>query len=156
VQQYQAELQRNRLQQSFERRIRRAEGPEGLTPVERAYYQAVQLGSHDPQAALARFEAILAVYGGSVSSQSDSADARNIERCLELAQQQVERLSNSTKKMNAEEQAEVRRQLARAEQLAASDPAAANRIWQGIITLYADKSWARELVAEAQAALTSH
>ena len=156
VQHYQAELERNRLQQSFERRIRRAEGPEGLTPVERAYYQAVQLAGHDPQAALARFEAILAVYGGSAPDKSDSADARNIERCLELAQQQVERLSDSTKKMNAEEQAEIRQQLARAEQLAASDPAAANRIRQGIITLYADKSWAQELVAEAQAALSSH
>jgi serine/threonine-protein kinase len=156
VREYQAELERNRLQQSFERRVRRADGPEGLTPVERAYYQAVQLASHDPQAALARFQSILAVYGGPGSSRSDSANARNVERCLELAQQQAERLSASIQKMNADEQAEVRRQLARAEQLAASDPAAANRIRQGIITLYSDKSWAQDLVAEAQAALASH
>ena len=51
VQQYQAELERNRLQQSFERRIRHADGPEGLTPVERAYYEAAQLAILDPHTA---------------------------------------------------------------------------------------------------------
>jgi hypothetical protein len=153
---YQDELERSRLQRSFERRARRAGGPEGLTPIERAYFEAVQLAARDPEAALVRFEAIVAVYQGSFEAQPASSEKRSGEQCLELAEQQIARLKPAIETMQAEEQAEVRRQLARAEQLAENDPPAAQRIWQGIVTLYAGKSWANELVAEAQEALSSH
>jgi eukaryotic-like serine/threonine-protein kinase len=153
---YQDELERSRVQRRFELRARRAGGPEGLSPIERAYFEAVQLAARDPEAALARFEALVDVYGGSFQGNERSAEQRNGVQCLELAAQQVARLRPAIEKMNAAEQEEVRRQLARAEQLGASNPAAAQRIWQGIVTLYAGKAWAKELVAQAQEKLAAH
>ena len=44
--------------------------------------------------------------------------------------------------------------LKTADELADSDPAAATRIRQGIVTLYADKKWAGDLVDRARASLS--
>jgi eukaryotic-like serine/threonine-protein kinase len=153
---YQADLERNRLQRRFELRARRASGPEGLAPVERAYLEAVQLAAADPEAALAHFAALVDVYRGSFDAQTQSPAARSSQQCVELADQQVARLRPVVAQMTAEQQREISQQLRRAEQLASGDRAAAERIWRGIVTLYADKVWARELVAEAEQKLRAN
>jgi hypothetical protein len=40
--------------------------------------------------------------------------------------------------------------LERADKLAASDRPAAEQVWRGIVTLYAGKIWASDLVKQAQ------
>jgi serine/threonine protein kinase len=155
VQGYLDDLERSRVQRRFELRARRPGGAEGLSPIERAYLEAVQLSATDPETALARFEAIVAVYGGSFQGQPKSLEQRSSAQCLELAEQQVARLGPAVQQMNAEQQQEIRRQLERAEQLARSDRAAAERIWHGIVTLYGGKSWADDLVSQAQEKLAA-
>jgi len=153
VQGYLDDLERSRVQRRFELRARRPGGAEGLSPIERAYLEAVQLTATDPEEALARFGALVAVYGGSFGEKQKSLEQRNDSQCLELAEKQVARLRPAVQRMNAEQQQEIRRQLERAEQLAGSDRTSAVKIWQGIVTLYGGKLWARELVAEAQGKL---
>jgi hypothetical protein len=145
---HQDDLERNRLQRRFELRARRAGGVEGLSPIERAYFEATQVSASDPEAALEQFEALVDVYQGSIDTEQKSGEQRSRAQCLELAAEQVTRLRPAVEKMRAAEQQEIRRQLDRAEQIAAGDSAAAAKIWQGIVTLYADKAWAKELVAE--------
>ena len=65
----------------------------------------------------------------------------------------IQRLRASVAKMNADQAAVIRRQLARADALAATDRAAAENIWRGVITLYSGKAWATELVDEARSKL---
>jgi hypothetical protein len=75
---------------------------------------------------------------------------------LELAREQIARLQPEVEQFTEQQQTAVRRQMQRAEQLAATNLPAAQKIWQGIITLYGDKSWAKEWVGKAQAHLSQH
>jgi serine/threonine-protein kinase len=148
---YGEELERFRLQKRFESRARRPEGLLGLAPVERAYLEAVQLAATDPEAALAKYEALVAVFEGPPDKTLNAVQQRTSQQCIELARQQIERLRASIQKLNAEQRAAIRRQLERAENLSATDHAAAEKIWRGIITLYGEKGWAQELVEQARA-----
>ncbi|HEX5104607.1 MAG TPA: hypothetical protein VFV87_12390, partial [Pirellulaceae bacterium] len=147
---YQEDLELDSLERRFEFRARRAKGVESLSPVERAYLEAVQLRSTDPEAALARFQALVAVFEGPADPTQNNLQQRTSEQCLQLAKKQIERLEPTVKKINQEQRLAVRRQLSRAAKLAETDRGAAEEIWQGIITLYAGKDWAKDLVEQAQ------
>jgi len=153
VEQYRDEIERYRLERRFELRARRAGGVEGLTPIERAYLEAVQLAATDPERALAKFAALVAVFDEPPDAALSAAEKRTSQQCLDLARRQIERLQKSVEKMNAAETAGLRRQLARADALASADRPAAAKIWRGIITLYGGKEWAREFVEHARAKL---
>jgi serine/threonine-protein kinase len=151
---FQEELDLHRLERSFERRARRGGGAAGLQPVERAYLEAVQLAAANPESALAKFQAIVAVFGGPADASLTNSQQRVREQCLELARKQIERLGSTVERLSAEQQAAIREELERADKLAATDRAAAEQIWRGIVTLYGDKDWAEELVAEANEKLS--
>jgi serine/threonine-protein kinase len=147
---YQEALELDRLERRFELRARRPKGIEELLPVERAYLEAVQVRANDPEAALTRLGALVAVYGGEADSSLTALQKRASERCLELAKKQIEQLSSTVKKTNQEQRLAIRRQLERADKLAEADRAGAEKIWQGIVTLYAGKAWAKDLVEQAE------
>jgi hypothetical protein len=56
-------------------------------------------------------------------------------------------------KQIAEQKAALQRELERAERLAATDPTAAEAIWQGIVTLYSEKLWAQSFIETARSRL---
>jgi hypothetical protein len=114
-----------------------------------AYQEALRLASEDPEAGLRHYEAILAVFGGGESKKLTETD----KRWLDLARKQVVKLEPEVERLKAEQQKAVRQQLGRARELAASDRQAAEAIWRGIVTLYGNKTWAAELVEEAEAEL---
>ena len=153
VEQYRQTVELFRLQRRFELRARRSGGVDGLTPVERAYLQAVQQSLSDPETALTQFQAIIDVFGGPVDTSQDAAERRSHQQCLDLAQKQMEQLKKTVEKMRLEQNAVLLRQLERADRLATDDRASAERIWEGIITLYGDKPWAAEFVSRAEAHL---
>ena len=152
IKQHADELERYRLERQLALRARRGDSGGNLIPLERAYLQALQLAATDPDAALAHFEALLAVYGNSPDTKEELADKRSKE-CLELARQQAARLRPEVEKQIAEQKTAVRQQLERAGRIASIDRAAAERVWRGIITLYGDKPWAKEFVEEARGKL---
>src|SRR5262249_27078421 len=146
MEEYRDELDRYRLERRFELRARRSEGLEGLSPIERAYLEAVKVAASDPEQALAKFEALVAVFDGPPDTPLRAADRRTYQQGRDLARGQIERLRQSVRKMNAEDETALRRQLARANELASTDRATAEKIWRGIITLYGEKAWAKQLV----------
>jgi hypothetical protein len=153
MQGFRDDLELHRLQKRFELRARRVGSVEGLSPVERAYLEAMQLAATDPEDALARFEALVNVYSGPGDPGLSAIQRQESEQCLALARQQIERLRPLVEKSNAQQRLAIRRQLDRADTLAATDAAGAEKIRQGIITLYADKTWSQDLVQEAQSRL---
>ena len=153
MKQYSDDLARYRLERRLTLRARRGGSASDLTPVEQAYQKATQLAATDPEAALAHLEALVAVYGNTSDSRNPSSDDKRAALCLDLARQQIARLKPSVERQTSEQQAAIRLQLERAEQLASTDRAAATKIFEGIVTLYAGKSWAKELVEQAQANL---
>lgn len=155
MREFQDEIELYRLQRRFELRARRPRGGEGLTPVERSYLEAVQLMSADPQGALERFQALVDVYGGTVDTTLSTLEQKTVEQCLELAKKQAEVLAADVQKINQQQKTAIRRQLERADKMAGTDPAGARRIWQGIVTLYGNKTWASDLVAQAEEKLSA-
>ena len=153
VQGFQQELELYQLQRRFELRAKRPAGIEGLSPVERAYLEAVQMSANHPEQALARFQAIVDVYGGAADSDAKPLARKNQQQCLELAAKQIERLKETVAALNAQQRMAVRRQLDRAAKIAENDRPAAAKIWQGIVTLYADKPWAADFVEQARVQL---
>jgi hypothetical protein len=146
VQSLEDTLARYRLEKKAAQQVRRGAISEQASPLERAYNEALTLAATDPEAALARFQAIVAVFEGDSKELQNGAQTR----WLELAREQASRLAPIASRLIEEQQALASRQLERAEQLAGSNPEAARRIWRGLVTLYRDKSWARELVATAE------
>ena len=152
---WQDELEQYRLQQRLKLRARRAGGIEGLTPAEQAFLRAVQTETLDPEAALTKYDALAAVFGGPPDAAATPAQQKTSQQCVALARQASQRLRAALEKSNAEQLRAVRQQLARAEKLAATDRPAAEQIWRGIVTLYSGQPWAAELVAQAQARLAA-
>ncbi len=147
---YQDEIELYRLQRRFEVRARRTSQAELLSPVERAYLDALRFATSDPLEAQQRFQAIVDVYGGAKTTGDSLVQRRLNEQCIELAKKQVARLKEMTPELEKEQKALLQEQLGRAAKLAESDPAAARGIWQGIVTLYGDKQWAAEPVQQAR------
>jgi hypothetical protein len=152
------DLAHYRLQRQAERRGRGASSELGETPVELAYAEAVRLESFDREAALAHFEALLVVFGDAngakENGESEKAPTEKAAaECLELARKQIERLRPEVNRMIAEQEAAVRRELERADRVAETNPPAARPIWEGIVTLYRGKAWAKSLVETAKSRL---
>src|SRR5262245_58530853 len=156
VRDWQEDLALYRLERRFERRKRQSAGVADLLPIERAYFDAQQLAERDPEQALARFQAIVAVFDGPADAALTKPQQTASAQVLELARKQVDSLAKTVQQLKTEERLALRRQLDRAKQLAAKDRSAAAKIWQGIVTLYSDKAWAKDLVEQAAANLAEN
>jgi serine/threonine protein kinase len=155
VARWQLDLELHRVQQRFERRAKSLRADEMQNPAERAYLEAVRLSATDPQEALARFRAIVALYGGEDDPTLGKLGQTAVADSVALAKQQIAALEATAERLRTEERQAIRRQLERAIQQAEQDPAAAQSIRQAVITLYADKPWAADLVDQARMALAS-
>ncbi|MBI3462111.1 MAG: protein kinase [Planctomycetes bacterium] len=147
MEEYKAEIDLERLQRKLERRSRLALGAESLTPVERAYVDAIRYLRLDPERGREKLQSLVDVY------HDRTAEGGPTEQCLELAQRQLEKLNDQVRDFAAESLALLESRLDAAEQLRQSDPQAARKIWEGIVELYREKSWAAPAVARARQAL---
>jgi hypothetical protein len=150
---YQDQIAQYRLERRLKPGLLRNRAQQPLSPVERAYQEALRLVDDDPEAALRRFEALVAVFDGSADREPTEEAQRTTAQCLDLARQQIARLRPEVETFVADERAAIEQQLQRAGQLAKSNRRAADRIWQGIVTLYREKSWADDLVQTAESRL---
>ena len=138
-------ISQNRNEQQFETRAKNLVDSDSLTPVERAYFEAIQSGS--PEQKLARLRALVDVY-------RDIEDLpKEDHSCLALAARQVLTLQASIDTASERQRKAIADRLAYANEIRGSEPARAASIRRGIIELYSDKPWAVELVEQARHAL---
>lgn len=142
------ELELFRLQRRYERRARLRGGTQSLRPIERAYVEATRLAVSNPRTALAKLQALVAVFSGAALDTDD-------QRCLRLAREQIAQLEARSQAIADEDLQLVQQRLDDAERLAAPDPEQAAAIRRGVIELYADQPWAEPAVTRARAALES-
>jgi serine/threonine-protein kinase len=155
MQSHAKELELFRLQKQFERRARRSSEEQGLLPVERLYLQAQRDATADPASALAQFQALVKLLKDDQDPAATALERKAAAQCLALASKQIEQLTSLVEKIQQQQRLLIRRQLARAAELEAKQPAEAAEVRQSIVTLFAGKSWAADLVAEAQGSSTS-
>ncbi len=149
LQNYLQEIDLYRLQRKFELRGKILAKNEGLSPVERAYIEAIGYVNLDPALGRKKLQAVVDLF-------HDSPDATKQSReCLLLAQKQLARLDQLAAAQSRSDRAVIVKQLVRAAAIAAENPDEAARIRLAIIELYADESWAADAVAQARRALES-
>jgi serine/threonine-protein kinase len=116
-------------------------------PIQRAYTAAKRLSLIDPDAAAIRFQALVDLY--------DDGDAapETVRHFVKLSRQKLRQLEKQNADRVADDRRIIESRLARAAELATDNPAAAGRIYRGIVSVYGEKSWANDLVAQAEAGL---
>jgi serine/threonine-protein kinase len=147
LQNYLTEIDLYRLQRRFEVRGKVLAKNEGLSPIERAYIEAIGYVNLDPALGRKKLQALVDLF-------HDVPDLTKQGReCLLLAQKQLGRLQNLSIEQAKNDRAVIEKRLAQADAIAAENPAEAERIRRAIVELYADEPWADEIVAAARKAL---
>jgi hypothetical protein len=143
------EIELYRLERQFELRARSMAKVTQLLPIERAYLEAINYASIDPDRGLAKLRALVELYRDRTDLSGPAG------KCLELARRRYERLSQQLAAASEDSREEIEGRLRRAEEIRQENPDAARSILQGLIELYQDKPWAAEVVTQARAALAA-
>ena len=117
------------------------------SPIEKCYVEASALAAINPEAAIAKLQALVDLYGDAAVTDADGAEF------LEIAKQDLAKLKQQVGASSAEQLRLVEAQVERAKALEKDDPDSAKRIWQSILELYGDKPWAVEVVELARQSL---
>ncbi len=146
---YQAEIEMVRTQRRLQRKLRTDRVEEILSPIERAYAEAISIIERDPVRGLDKLEALIALF----SDGQTRTDAE--KQCLELARRQITKLTTAVEDMENRDLAEIKQQLNRADSLAPASPDEAVRIWRSLLELYGDKRWAQPSLEKARQAVAA-
>jgi hypothetical protein len=144
---WRAEIELERMQRKLERRARSTVSSESLTPIERAYIDAIRYLRIDQERGRAMLQALVDVYDVNSTGRGPT------EQCLELARRQLKTLDDEVQDFAGEGLALLEARLEAADRLAESDREAARRIRAGVAELYGDKLWAAPAVERARKAL---
>ena len=144
VKAWQEEIDRQRMQRQFQRRVRRADDLEQLQPIERAYLDIVRLAPFDPEKALRRVEALITLYEPDVQRNEE------IRKTVELAKVQQRKLAARVKRIRASEEASLRARMERIAEIEADNPEQARAMYESVVVLYGEYAWARPFVEKAR------
>jgi serine/threonine-protein kinase len=117
-------------------------------PVQRLYTEAKRYTFINPEMASAKFQALIDVY-------DDDQAAETTRHWVKLAKLQRKQLQKRINQYVVDGQRLLEARLAKAAELAPDNPAAARKIYQGVVELYDEKPWAAELVRQAKTALVA-
>lgn len=117
-------------------------------PVQRLFTEAKRYTFINPELALARFQALIDVY-------DDEQGSEATRHWVKLARVQRKQLEKRIAQYAVDGQKLLESRLAKAAQITPDNPAAARKIYQGIVELYDEKPWAAELVRQAKTALSA-
>jgi serine/threonine-protein kinase len=137
----------SRLESRLEREAKGIGAQSSHTPVERSYLSALGAARSDPEAGIAKFQAMIDLFGA-----VKDASGMN-ELCVQLAKKRLTEVRHQIEVQSREELHVVEERLHRADELQATDPDRAKTIYRAIIVLYQGKAWAKGAVQRAQAAL---
>jgi serine/threonine-protein kinase len=149
VRHYQQEIDLENLQRKFDRRTRGLGADQSLLPVEQAYLDALSYARLDPERGMAKFQALIDLYGDHPAPSGHAA------QCLELARRQLARLKEQFDAPAADRLKLLMSRLDEAERLRAAEPERARAMYRAVIELYGGKPWAAEAVGRARAALAT-
>ncbi len=141
---YQQRLELGNLQRRFDTGLT---GEKDLSPVGRAYNEALHYLSLDPEVGMTKLQAIVDLYG-----QQDRESASN-EMCLILAEQRLAQLRDEVRKRSAAQLSMLQDRLNAADAVRNTEPEQAKAMYRAVIELYSDKPWAADAVNRARQGL---
>ncbi|MEX2112486.1 MAG: serine/threonine-protein kinase [Pirellulales bacterium] len=116
-------------------------------PVQSAYTQAKRLAVLNSELAAEKFQALIDVYDDGEQSPE------MVRHFVRLSRIKLKELHKQIARRTSEDRVVVESRLEKAISLAVANPPEARKIYDGIVTLYADKPWAASLVQQARAAV---
>lgn len=147
MQDYREEIELYRLERKFEFRSKFLAKSDGLSPAERAYIEAMSYVHLDSGVGRRKLQAFVDLYRDAPQTTKQARE------CVLLAKRQLARLDRQASERSRDGRELIERQLGRADEVSATSPEEADRIRRAVVELYADESWADDLVARARAAL---
>jgi eukaryotic-like serine/threonine-protein kinase len=148
LQSYEKQISLDELQRKFDSPLmRRLNHKEHLSPLERAYDEAMNYVRLDPERGVAKLQAILDLY-----DQPEAAGTGG--QFLILVERRLAQLKEEIKKRSAEQLDVLQNRLKAADDLRENDPARALAMYRAVVELYADKPWAADAVRRAREALS--
>jgi serine/threonine-protein kinase len=118
-----------------------------LPPLERSYVEALNAARADPEAGIAKFQAIIDLY----ASPEDESGPTG--RCIQLARRRLSEFRQQYEAQSQEQLRLIEERLKKADELRATDPEQAGKMYRAVLVLCRDKAWAKDLVQRAQTAL---
>jgi len=137
------------LERKLELRAKGLLGGGSLVPIERLYLEALAHVGLDPDVALARFQAIIDLYGSEGDRSGPTA------QCVELARRRVAEIRERLDVEAQEHLNSILDRLAEADRVRPRDPARAAAVYRAVVELYAGKPWAAAAVRRAQQGLAA-
>ncbi len=116
--------------------------------LERRYIEALNAARIDPDTGIAKFRLMIDVF----ETGDDHSDNG---RCLKLAKERLDELRTQFEAQSKEELKLVKTRLDRADELRMTDGKRAAAIYQAVVALYQNKTWADSVVQRAKKALDS-
>jgi hypothetical protein len=149
---YQDELNLSAHERRLERRMQFS-ALRSLSPVERTYVQVLISSPNDPERTIDQLRAFIAVFQTVQSSSEELIEPHHylsspVEICVELARRRLKKLEQDVEEINTEQEQVIRRRLDEAADWDSKDPIRAEEIRRGIIELYQNQRWAKELIEE--------
>ena len=151
---FQDELDLQEHERRLERRMQ-ASASQSLSPVERKYIEILSMSPHNPEQTIDKLRAFIDVFRTVQSASEESVSpyrytSSPVEICVELARRRLKKLEQEVGEINEEQEYVLRRRLDEAADLDSKDSQRAEEIRRGIIELYQDHRWARELLEEVK------
>jgi serine/threonine-protein kinase len=143
---YQEELELDRLERQLDRESRRITGKR-LTPVERAYLDAIVTLKSNKNEGLRKLKAMVGLFGIAPDG------AKTTQRCLELARRQISRIEDVMDDAALDDKTYIESRIIYAQEYVADDPDDARRIYEGILETYGDRPWAKEVLDRVRSLL---
>jgi serine/threonine-protein kinase len=142
VQQYQEQIELQRLHRSFEKKTRNTRFVGDISPVARAYLEALQQSRTDQETARKKMKAVIDLF----SQMSDP----ETKKYVDLARNDLRELDEQISERRTKSLALLTSRMAHANKLSATDKETSQRIYRSIIVLYDKKPWAAEIVSAAR------
>lgn len=145
VEEWRESLELLKLERRFSTRALRDRRGLPKDPLEEWTARCLELESNDPDAALARYQAMLDLFGGAPRLSMGQ------KRCLELARAKVVSLTKDARVRHQSHRTLLTRQLSEADKLPRED---ALKVWTGLLRLYEGQTWAEDLLETARIKIT--
>lgn len=167
IERYKERIELDKLERKLQRQTRGSGAYDpSLLPVEQLYLRAASLVESSPEKALAMLQSLADLYGADVPTASarvaqNSLSMKKTDRdastrtadIVQLARRRMETLRSDLARQRERQLAELGERLDAAEKVSKKDSKRAAAMYQAIIDLHQDDTWANAMVAKARSRL---
>ena len=159
---YKERIDLAKLERKLQRQTRGGGVDSTLLPAEQLYLQASAIAGTDAAKSLLMFESLIDLYEPKMAATT-AAEAPSTEKTrddrpasertadvVQLAKRRVEKLRSDVARQNEQVLRALEERLAAAEELMSTDPTRAAAMYQAIVTLHQDDTWAAPVVEQAR------